>query len=122
MGGGMRGWATGGGVTEEGGVGWGGGGGAGGARGRQGHGARGGGWRSAAWAVRLFVWRANAWRPFCVEGGGSRRQIFSGCKALSCDRLCPLTPPISPWASRSQEYIDQFSTAHKMNNEFQVDH
>jgi len=86
------------------------------ARGRQGHGSTGEGWGSAARAVRLCVWRANARRPRGVEGGGSHRQILSGCKALSCDRLCPLTPPISPWASHSQEYIDPFSTAHKMNN------
>jgi len=107
---------------EEGGVGLGDGGGARVARGRQGHGAMGGGWASAARADRLCVWRAKAWRPCGVEGCGSHRQIFSGCKALSCDRLCPLTPPISPWASRSQEYINPFSTAHKMNNKFQDDH
>jgi len=91
------------------------------ARGRRGHGARGGGWGSAAGAVRLCVWRANAWRACGVEGGGSHRQIFSGCKALSRDQLCPLKPPISLWASRSLEYIDQFGTAHKMNIEIQVD-
>jgi len=99
-------------------VGLGGEGGAGVARGRQGHGAREGGWGSAAGAVRLGVRRANAWRAFGVEGCGSHRQIFSECKALSRDRLCPLTPPVSPWTSRSLEYIDQFSTAHKMNNKF----
>jgi len=97
-------------------------GGAGVARGRRGHGAREGGWGSAAGAVLLGVRRANAWRAGGVEGGGSHRQIFSGCQALSHDRLCPLTPPISPWTSRPLEYIDQFSTAHKMNNKFQVDH
>jgi len=32
-----------------------------------------------------------------------------------------LKPPISLWASRSLEYIDQFGTAHKMNIEIQVD-
>jgi len=57
---------------------------------------RDGGWGSAAGAVRLGVRRANAWRACDVEGGGSHRQIFSGCKALSRDRLCPWTPPISP--------------------------
>jgi len=67
------------------------------------------------------VWRANAWRACGVEEGGSHRLIFSGRKALSRDRLCPVTPPISRWASRSLEYIDQFGTAHKMNNEIQVD-
>jgi len=112
----------GGGVMEEWGVGLGGGGGAGVARGRRGHGAREGGRGSAAGAVRLGVRRANAWRACGVEGGGSHRQIVSGGKALSRDRLCLLTPPISPWASRSLEYIDQFSTAHKMNNKFQDDH
>jgi len=105
---------------EEGGVGLGGGGGAGGARGRRGHAAREGGWGSAAGAVRLGVRRANAWRACGVEGGGSHRKIFSGCKALSRDRLFPLAPPISPWASRFLEYIDQCSTAQKMNNTFQV--
>jgi len=79
---------------EEGGVGWGGGGDAGVARGRRGHAALGGGWRSMAGAVRLCVRRANAWRACGVEGGGSHRQVFSGRKALSRDRLCPLTPPI----------------------------
>jgi len=100
----------------------GGGGGAGVARGRRRHGAREGEWGSAAGAVRLGVRRANAWRACGVEGGGSHRQIFSGFKALSRDRLCPLKPPISPWASRSLKYIEQISTAHKMNNKFQVDH
>jgi len=79
-GGGMGGGAMGGGVMEEGGVGWGGGGGAGVARGRKGHGARGGGWGSAARAVRLCVWRANAWRPCGVEGGSSHPQIFPGAR------------------------------------------
>jgi len=116
--GGMGGGAMGGGVMEEGGVSLGGGGGAGVARGRRGHGAREGGWGSGAGAVRLGVRRANAWRACGVEGGGSHRQIFSGCNALSRDWLCPLTPPISPWASRSVEYIEQFSTAHKVNNKF----
>jgi len=101
---------------EEGRVALGGGGGAGVARGRRGHGVRAGEWGSAAGAVRLGVRRANAWRACGVEAGGSHRQTFSGCMALPRDRLCPLTPPISPWASRSLEYIDQFSTAHKMNN------
>jgi len=68
------------------------------------------------------MWRANAWRACGVEGSRSHRQIFSGHKGLSRDRLCPWTPPISRWASRSLECIDQFGTAHKMNNEFQVDH
>jgi len=107
---------------EEGGVSWGGGGGAGVARGRRGHNARGGGWGSAAGAVRLGVWRANAWRACGVDGGGSHRHIFSGCKALSRDRLSPLTPPISLWASRSLECIGQCGTAHKMNNEIHVDY
>jgi len=74
-----------------------------------------------AGAVRLCVWRANAWRACGVEGGGFHRQIFLGCKALSRDRLCPLTAPISPWASLSVIYIDQFSTLHQMNNKCQVD-
>jgi len=68
------------------------------------------------------VWRANAWRASGVEGGGSHRLIFSGRKALSRDRLCPVTSPISRWASRSLEYIDQLGTAHNMNKEIQVDH
>jgi len=104
----MGGWAWAVGVAQ----GWRGGGG--------GHGAREGGWGSAAGAVRLGVRRANAWRACGVERGGSHRQISSGWKALSHDRLCPLTPPISPWASRSLEYIHQFSTAHKStpNNVF----
>jgi len=103
---------------EEEGVGLGGGGGAGVARGRRGNGSREGGWAGAA---RLGVRRGNAWRACGVEGGGFHRQIFSGCKALSRDRLCPLTPRISPWASRSLDCIDQVSTAHKMNNKFKVD-
>jgi len=111
----------GGGVIEEGGVGLGGGGGVGMAWGRRGHGAREGGWGSAAGAVRLGVRCAIAWRACGVQGGGSHTQMISGCKSLSRDRLCPLTPPISPWASRSLEYSDQFSTAHKMNNKFRVD-
>jgi len=92
------------------------------ARVRRGHGAREGGWGTAAGAVRLCVWRANAWRACGVVVGGSHRQIFSGCTALSRDQMCPLTPSISLWASRSLEYIDQFGTANKMNNEIQVDH
>ena len=94
----------------------------GGGAGATGYGARGGGWGSAAGAARLYVSRANAWRACGVEGGGSHRLIFSWRKALSRDRRCPVTPPISRWASRCLEYIDQFSTAHKMNNEAQVDH
>ena len=77
-------------------VGLGGGGGAGVARGRRGHCARERESGSAAGAVALGVRRANAWKACGVERGGSHRQIFSGCKALSCDRLCPLIPPISP--------------------------
>jgi len=68
------------------------------------------------------MWRTTAWRACGVEGGGSHRLIFSGRKALSGDRLCPVTPPIARWASCSLEYIAQFGTAHKMNNEIQVDH
>jgi len=68
------------------------------------------------------VWRANAWRACGVEEDGSHRQIFSRCKALSRDRLCPLTLPISLWMSRSLDYIYQFGAAHKMNNDIQVDH
>ena len=106
---------------EEGGVEWAGGDDSGVARGRRGHGTRSGGWGSAAGAVRLCVWRSNARRACGVEGGGSLRRILSGCYALSRDGLCPSTPPISPWASRSLEYIDHLSTAHKMNNNFQAD-
>jgi len=95
MGGVMGGGAMGGWVLEEVGVGWGGGGGAGVARGRRVHGARGGGWGSAAGAARLRVWRSNAWRACGLEGGGSHRLIFPGRQALSRDRLCPVTPPIS---------------------------
>jgi len=51
-----------------------------------------------------------------VEGGGSHLQIVSECESLSRDWLCPLTPPISPWYSRSVEYIEQFSTAYYMMN------
>jgi len=68
------------------------------------------------------MWRANAWRACGLEGGGSHRMIFSGRRALSRERLCPVTPQISRWASRSLEYIDQFGTAHKMINGKQVDH
>jgi len=117
MGGVMAGGVMGGWAMEEGRVGWGGEGGAWVARGRRGHGARGGGWGSAAGAARLCVWRVNTWRACGLEGGGSHRLIFSGRKALSRDLLCPVTPPISGWASRSLEYIDQFGTAHTMNNE-----
>jgi len=74
----------------------GGGGGAGVARGRRGHCARERGCGSAAGAVALGVRRANAWKACGVERGGSHRQTFSGCKALSRDRLCLLTSPISP--------------------------
>jgi len=81
---------------EEGGGGWAGEDGSGVARGRRGHGTRSGGWGSAARAVRLCVWRSNAGRACGVEGGGSHRRILSGCYALSRDRLCPFTPPISP--------------------------
>jgi len=105
---------------EEGGVSLGGGGGAGVARGRRGHGAREGGWGSAAGAARLGVRRANTWRACGVEGGGSQRQIFLGCRALSLDRLCLLTQPNAPWASRSLKFIDQYSTAHQINL-FEVD-
>jgi len=85
---------------EEGRVGLGCGGGAGVARGRRGHGAREGGWGSAPGPVRLGLRRANEWRACGVEGAGSHRQICSGCKALSSDRLCPLTPPTSEQAQR----------------------
>jgi len=68
------------------------------------------------------VRRANALGACDVEGGGSHRLIFSGCEALSRDRLCLVTPPISRWASRFLEYIDQLGTAHNMDNEIQVDH
>ena len=70
--------AIGGWVMEAGGVDWGGGGGARVARGRLGNDARGGGCGSAAGAVRLCVWRANAWRACSVGGGSSHGQIFSG--------------------------------------------
>jgi len=106
---------------EEAGGGRGGGGGAGVARERRGHGDRGGGWGSAAGTARLCVWRTNAWRACGVEGGGSHRLINLGRKALSRDRLCIVTLPISRCASRSLEYMDQFATAHKMNNRMQVD-
>jgi len=61
------------------------GGGAGVARARRGHGARKGGWGSAAGTIRLGVRRANEWQACGAEGGGSQRQIFAGCKALSRD-------------------------------------
>ena len=112
-----RGW-----VMEEARMGWRGGGGSGVALARRGNGGRGGGWGSAAGAARPRVWRAKAWRACGVEGGGSHGLIFSGRTALSRYRLCPVAPPISRWASRSREYIDQFGMARKMNNEIQVDH
>jgi len=68
------------------------------------------------------LWRANAWRASGVEGGGPHRLILLGHKALSLDLYCPWTPPISRWASRSMEYLDQFGTAHEMNVEVEVDH
>ena len=86
-------------------MGLGGGGGAGVARRRRGNGAREGGCGSAAGAVRLGVRRANAWRACGVEGGGPHRQICSGCKALSRDRLCPLTPTPSSGRTLGSRHV-----------------
>lgn len=98
-------------VMKKEGVGWGGEGGTAVVYGRRGYGASGGGWGSAAGAVRIFLWRANAWRACGVEGGDSHRKIFSQRKALLRDRLCPFTLPISRRTSRPLEYIEKPSLA-----------
>ena len=58
----------------------------------------------------------------CVRRGGRRFSLadFLGCTALSRDRVCSFTPPISRCAPRFSHCIRRFGAAHQMTNKIET--